>query len=243
VDFPVHRDLSGVENKMAKRTSKSTGSTKSSGSTKSPRATRAKKATTVPPGEGETPSSPNESLEEVQAKSVRDVRAVPLENIPEEQIPEEIQEIRDAESDEAREARRAVEVELNKPIEAIEAAVESLDEQPSQAEVAAHIAHHEDTPVVFMGRTFNTNIYTFVFGILGAITIFEIIVAEILPEGIIRTLLLVIPSIGKALLVMAFYMHLREDNRIFAAAVALPAFIGIVSALFLLAVPTSGYSY
>lgn len=199
------------------------------------------KPTDVTPEEGETPSQPDESLEEVQEKTVRDARAIPLENIPDEEIPAEIKEIQAAESDEAREARRELEATLNKPIEAIENAIESLDNEPSQAVVQAKIAHHADEPVVVLGYTFNTNIYTFIFGVLAVLTVFEIIVAEILPNGFVRTMALLIPSLVKVLLVMAFYMHLREDSRFFTGAMLLPLGIGIVSLLFLLAVPTSGY--
>lgn len=199
------------------------------------------KPTHVTPEDGETPSQPDESLEEVQEKTVRDARAIPLENIPDEEIPPEIKEFQEAESDEARETRREAEAALNKPIEAIENAIESTDNAPSQAVVQAAIAHHADEPVVFLGRTFNTNIYTFIFGVLAALTVFEIITAELLPNGFIRTMLLLIPSLIKALLVMAFYMHLREDSRMFTLAIAMPIGIGVVALLFLLAVPTSGY--
>jgi hypothetical protein len=40
-----------------------------------------------------------------------------------------------------------------------------------------------------------------------------------------------------------FYMHLREDNRLFALALILPLAIATLSALFLLAVPPSSYSF
>jgi cytochrome c oxidase subunit IV len=194
---------------------------------------------TPPPAEGETPTSPDAPLEQVQQTPVRDLRAVPVETIPAEDVPAEVEALSAIGGD----ARRDVEAALNQPIEAIEKAVESIDDLPDQHEIEAHIASHEDAPVVFMGRTFNTNIYTFVFLALGALTLIEIVIAELLPRGLIRTLLLVAPSIGKALLVMAFYMHLREDNRIFAAAIALPLFFITVATLFLLAVPTTGYSY
>ncbi|GEM_PF-840927 len=198
---------------------------------------------TPPPSEGETPTAPDTPLEEVQEKPVRDLRAVPLETIPQADLPEEIVALQAAETDAGAQQRRDAEAVLNKPIEAIESAIESIDDLPNQAVVQAHIASHEDSPVTVFGRTFNTNIYTFVFGCLGAITLFEIIIAELLPVGLIRTMLLVIPSLAKALLVMAFYMHLREDNRIFAVAIALPFFFVTIATLFLLAVPTSQYPY
>ncbi len=105
-------------------------------------------------------------------------------------------------------------------------------------EAHAEAAHHDT--VTFGGRTMP--IYTAIFAILAVITIIEVVIAE-LPDGWLGTLLLVILSAAKAILVVAFYMHLREDSRIFLAALLLPLFIGIIAMLFLLAVPTTGYAY
>ena len=38
-----------------------------------------------------------------------------------------------------------------------------------------------------------------------------------------------------------FYMHLREDSRIFAFALAIPLVLALVASLFLLSVPITGY--
>lgn len=40
---------------------------------------------------------------------------------------------------------------------------------------------------------------------------------------------------------MWFYMHLKDDNRIFAFAIALPIMVALVATLFLAAVPPTGY--
>ncbi len=195
----------------------------------------------------ETPTSPDAPLEQVQGESVRDARAMPVETMPDEIVPEEVQALQALETPEERDARRLQEASLNKPIEAIEDAIESLDAAPGQAAVQAEIAHHEDSPVVITlgGRTytFNTNIYTFIFAVLGGLTLLEIVIAELMPIGFFRTFPLAIASLIKALLVMAFYMHLREDNKLFAFAIALPIVIATIALLFLLAVPSTAYPY
>ncbi len=62
-----------------------------------------------------------------------------------------------------------------------------------------------------------------------------------LPHGFLTHILLIAFSATKAILVVLFYMHLREDSRMFAFALILPLFIALVSALFLLTVPPTGY--
>jgi hypothetical protein len=85
-------------------------------------------------------------------------------------------------------------------------------------------------------------LYSTVFLTLGIVTILEVLIAEILPhELFITVLLLVVLSLFKAILVVYFYMHLREDNKIFAAALALPVIVGLIAMLFLAAVPPTGY--
>lgn len=48
-------------------------------------------------------------------------------------------------------------------------------------------------------------------------------------------------STAKAILVMAYYMHLKDDSKIFAAAIILPILVGLVATLFLISVPSTGY--
>ncbi len=84
-------------------------------------------------------------------------------------------------------------------------------------------------------------VYTAVFGALAILTVLEVIVAEIFADPAIRITLLLGMAVVKAGLVMYFYMHLREDSRIFAAAILIPIGVALLSVLFLLAVPATGY--
>ena len=94
---------------------------------------------------------------------------------------------------------------------------------------------------MILGTTINAPIYTVVFGALALLTFFELAVAELLPRNFVTTTLLVIASIIKAVLVVLFYMHLKDDNPLYALALVLPLFIGLIATFFLLAVPTSTY--
>ncbi len=106
---------------------------------------------------------------------------------------------------------------------------------------AAHKAHDDHDVTVIFGRTFNMPVYTAVFIALGILTALEVIVAEIFAEPAIRIPLLLGMAVVKAGLVMYFYMHLREDSRIFAAAILIPIAVALLAALFLMAVPSTGY--
>lgn len=101
--------------------------------------------------------------------------------------------------------------------------------------------HHNDTVRIFGNEiTVPGGIYSVVFGALAALTIFEVVVAEI-TDGGIATLVLVIASILKAALVVYFYMHLNRDNKIFALALLVPLFMVLVATFFLTAVPPGAY--
>ena len=101
-----------------------------------------------------------------------------------------------------------------------------------------HVAHGDTT--VFMGKTYNIPIYSSVYLALGAFTILEVAIAEII-SGDVKIPLLLGFAIAKSLLVVMFYMHLKQDSRIFAVALAVPLGIALLSMLFLLAVPSTGY--
>ncbi|PJF25318.1 MAG: hypothetical protein CUN53_13405 [Phototrophicales bacterium] len=94
----------------------------------------------------------------------------------------------------------------------------------------------------FFGRVIPMPMYTVIFGTLAVITLIEVVISE-LPEGFLGTLSLVVLSLAKAVLVILFYMHLRNDSRVFVIALILPLIIGLISAMFLLSVPTTGYPY
>jgi cytochrome c oxidase subunit 4 len=113
---------------------------------------------------------------------------------------------------------------------------ESHENQSGEA--LAHVAHGDTT--VFMGKTYNIPIYSSVYIALGAFTILEVTIAEIISSDVKIPLLLGF-AIAKSLLVVMFYMHLKQDSRIFALALAVPLGIALLSMLFLLAVPATGY--
>ena len=186
------------------------------------------------------PENPPEAIEQIEDKTVRELRDVPVEAVPTEKLDEVAAEIKEEEPAEARETRREAEDTLNKPIEAIEDAVNAADKE-DQALAVHHALPHaiSDTTVLF-GRTFPVPLYTVVYGILALITIVEVLITGF-PSGFLLTLILLGLSIGKMILVVLFYMHLREDSRIFAAALILPLFIAIVASLFLIAAPPTGY--
>lgn len=130
--------------------------------------------------------------------------------------------------------------------ETISPAVEAAHD--AAATPAVHDDHthaHSDTLLphtTFMGRTFPFPLYTSVFLTLGVVTIIEVLIAEILPHELFITILLLVGlSLFKAVLVVYFYMHLREDSKIFTAALLLPVLVGLVAMLFLAAVPPTGY--
>ena len=195
-----------------------------------------------------TPIDPNtapEPLQETQETSVRELRDVPVEEVPTEKLPDIAKEVKEGEPEEAREARRQTEAILNKPIEAIEDAVNETDREDRAKRVAEALPHtvSSTTVINLRGReiVINQPIYTVVFGTLAIITIIEVASAEIFPDGALLTLWLAALSISKALMVMWFYMHLKDDSRIFAVAIALPLIIAGVATLFLSAVPPFGY--
>lgn len=105
-----------------------------------------------------------------------------------------------------------------------------------------HPAHGEmlASQTEVFGQVIPLPLYTVVFLTLGAITLLEILIAE-LPEGFIGTSLLLALSAAKVIMVVLFYMHLRTDNRIFAFALGFPLFMAAIAILFLIAVPTTGY--
>ncbi len=139
------------------------------------------------------------------------------------------------------EAEEAAPVQaFDSAVSGIQAAIESIPGAPEHPQEALADAHLHDTTVLF-GRTLNFPIYTVVFFALGALTIIEVLLAEILSgvEVIKIPVLLSIATI-KAALVVIFYMHLNTDSRVFAVTFIVPVVIALLSVLFLLGIPT-GY--
>ncbi|MEP7293801.1 MAG: cytochrome C oxidase subunit IV family protein, partial [Chloroflexota bacterium] len=188
------------------------------------------------------PENPPEPIKAIEGETVRELRDVPVEAVPTEKLDEVAAEVKEQEPAAAREARREGEDALNKPIEAIEDSVNALDREDQAKAVEHHAMPHimGDTTVI-RGRVIPLPLYTVVYGILAAITIVEVLITQIFPHGIGLTLALLGMSISKMVLVVLFYMHLREDSRMFAIALILPLFIAMVASIFLLAAPPTGY--
>lgn len=120
---------------------------------------------------------------------------------------------------------------------------------------AAHDHPAHSNTVVILGReiTVEGGIYTVVFGGLGILTLLEVLIAEVLGSAIeaspdpglltgLKAFLLLGLAVIKSALVILFYMHLKDDNRILAVVLLLPLLIAALSVLFVLAVPPTGYS-
>jgi cytochrome c oxidase subunit 4 len=114
----------------------------------------------------------------------------------------------------------------------------SAEAHHGDAHTSASHAHPDTT--VILGRTLPVPIYTVVFGVLAIITLIEVIIAE-LPEGVIGNLLLLVLSGIKAWLVVWYYMHLREDNPLYALILIIPVILVGISVLYLVSVPIGDY--
>lgn len=132
-----------------------------------------------------------------------------------------------------------------------EAVQTTLDEAAQIADggaisMTADHAHSDTVVLPYLGAiTVPGGIYTVVFGILGLLTVAEVLVAEIFADGFLKLIFLVVASLSKAVLVVMFYMHLATDNRIFRVVLLVPLLVVIISILYLVAVPPGaglGYS-
>ncbi len=122
----------------------------------------------------------------------------------------------------------------------LEAGIEAVGGPPDTPEEALSHEHFSDVTVLF-GRTLPYPLYTVVFMVLGVATLIEVLIAEIVEVQVLKVPLLVGIAIFKAVLVVLFYMHLRDDSRVFAVALVLPLVIAMLSLLYLLGVPSTGY--
>ena len=119
-----------------------------------------------------------------------------------------------------------------------EAATEILpvaDHAPEAPAASPHVETLFGRPVPFAA-------YTVIFIILAVTSMIEVFFAETIPfDSWVRIPVLGGLSTVKAILVMAYYMHLKDDSKIFAVAIVLPILVGLVATLFLISVPPTGY--
>jgi caa(3)-type oxidase subunit IV len=113
-----------------------------------------------------------------------------------------------------------------------------MTDQPSDNhEQATHDDHalHSDT-VTIGGRsiTMPGGLYTLVFVVLAVVTLIEVVLAESPLPPMIAYPLLAALSIGKAVLVVLYYMHLLQDSRIFAYAFGIPLAMASVIVIFVM---------
>jgi len=104
-----------------------------------------------------------------------------------------------------------------------------------------HVDFLSDTTTI-MGRTISVQggIYTVVFGVLAVATLAEVLIGS-LPFGVLLIPLLLGIATVKAGLVVAYYMHLRVDPRIFMYILIIPLVLVTLATLYLLSVPPTGY--
>lgn len=141
-------------------------------------------------------------------------------------------------------------VEGAPPVQAWDSAVSStMDAMESVIEEDRSVSHaHSDTVTVPMLGTITVygGIYTVVFGVLAILTVLEVALAEIfINAGAVKITALLGIGIAKSVLVVMYYMHLKDDNPIFIVILVVPLLITLLSILYLLAVPVAaglGYS-
>jgi caa(3)-type oxidase subunit IV len=199
--------------------------------------------TSAPAGDNPTPidpANPPEPIKEMQAKTIREIRA---ETVPPQQMPAGAKEAREAEAPQQVEARRETEDALNKPVEAIEDAVNALDRESTPRTPADVLPHPvaNSTTIPLVNITVPYTIYDVVFASLAIFTVFEVFVGTVLGQGWLVVLLLLAIAFIKGFHVVYFYMHLKDDNRIFWATLLIPIFIALVGLIYLIAVPRGGY--
>ncbi len=135
-------------------------------------------------------------------------------------------------------------------VEAFDTAVTKLQEaadtlEPEQQKDSLHAIYSHDpmqrnTAVVF-GRAIKVEggIYTVVFGFLAFATLIEVVLGGFRAQILIPILLGI--AVVKAGLVVAYYMHLRTDTRLFTYILLMPLGLALTAMLYLLAVPPTGY--
>jgi cytochrome c oxidase subunit IV len=101
-----------------------------------------------------------------------------------------------------------------------------------------HVSHAEvmaETTTI-LGRTLPFPLYTVIFGILGILTVAEILIAELFTSWV-KIVVLLAFAIAKAALVVIYYMHLKTDSKVFMVVLLVPVFIVMLSLMFLVVSP------
>ena len=130
--------------------------------------------------------------------------------------------------------------EHNTPEEEMDAIVEATDSD----EVHHHYTDEVVLPYFGSIGSMPGGIYTFIFLVLGALTILEVLVTVLFPENTLTILVLVAMSLTKAYLVVMYYMHLNNDNPLYRVVLILPLIIVLLSTLYLIGSPiTAGLGY
>jgi caa(3)-type oxidase subunit IV len=113
--------------------------------------------------------------------------------------------------------------------------------QVSQHDDSDHHAHSDEVVLPFLNQRFTIygGMYTFIFGVLGVLTLIEAALT-FLPENVFIIIVLVLLSLTKAYLVTMFYMHLNTDNKLFRWALIMPLAIVILSVAYLIFIPRLG---
>ncbi len=131
--------------------------------------------------------------------------------------------------------------------DAVEGIMEATEDLVDGDDAESHEHHYTDEVVLpYFGSigSMPGGIYTFIFLVLGAVTLIEVLVTIIFPENAFSIAILVALSLIKAYLVVMYYMHLNSDNKLFRVVLLLPLIVVLLSTLYLLGVPaTAGLGY
>ena len=132
-------------------------------------------------------------------------------------------------------AEGALSAVMNPFLSDFEDALANLSKPVSTPHAHADHALHSDTVDLFGNEvTVPGGLYTVVFVVLAVVTIVEVLIAESGMPNVIGFPLLSALSIGKAVLVVMYYMHLREDSRIFIWSFGVPLAMAALIIIFLL---------
>ncbi|MCB9449885.1 MAG: cytochrome C oxidase subunit IV family protein [Anaerolineaceae bacterium] len=112
-----------------------------------------------------------------------------------------------------------------------------MSDEHQTPEVHDHLKNETD----LFGVKIPLPIYTVIFGVLAVLTVIEVLIGTA-EHGSLTIPVLFGIALAKATLVVLFYMHLRNDSRIFAVVLLIPLLMAIIAILFLLIVPPQAYA-